>query len=58
MDRMAAGSGGGRIDPNDISSVLRGKKKQPIKCNVFFFYFPHQLFRNESKRISIVIIIG
>jgi len=39
MDRMAAGSGGGRIDPNDISSVLRGKKKQPIKCNVFFFLF-------------------
>jgi len=39
MDRMAAGSGGGRIDPNDISSVLRGKKKTTDKMQCFFFLF-------------------
>jgi hypothetical protein len=32
MDRMTGGGGAGGIDPNDLSNVLRGKKKR------HFFY--------------------
>jgi hypothetical protein len=44
MDRMTGGSGAGGIDPNDLSNVLRGKKK-------IFFYHKNEVFchRNESE---------